>query len=641
MHSVLATGAAALAGPGCDVKGWDNLGAELAGILKEGRLKACFQPIYDLATGEAFGFEGLIRGPSDSILHSPLNLFSVAKRMGYSIELERLCCRTLLEAFAAQESPHRLFLNISPEALALAPEGAQAVVSNLSEFGLEAGRVIIELTESQPIQDYAQLLEAAERYRRLGFAIALDDLGEGFSSLRLWSEIHPEYVKVDKHFVQGVSQDPLKHRFFQSIHEIAKASGARVVAEGLETEADLVAIQELGIEFAQGYFLARPGPTLPVGTPHPALKPKPVGDKRGSAVPGWMRQNRVTAGRLRMDVAPLPPETPNDRVADRFTREPGLRSIPVVADGRPVGLLNRYAFMDLMVKPFSRELYGKRPCSLLMDPNPLVVDRGTSLHELSTLVVESDPRHILHGFVITQSGAYAGMGSGHDLMREITRLQINAARYANPLTGLPGNVPIQEHLEELLEAGQAFVVAYCDLDHFKPYNDVHGYRKGDEVLHWTGRLLASAAAPVSDFLGHIGGDDFILVFRSRDWEQRCLGVIEQFQAEVGRFFGEEDVERGGYTSEDRVGRMVFHPLLSLSIGVVRVAPGSFLSHHEIAAAAAAAKREAKKRDGCTLFVERRSAPAEPVPGVGISDAPDFGQAKPGPGSGRHQSSIET
>ena len=111
-----------------------------------------------------------------------------------------------------------------------------------------------------------------------------------------------------------------------------------------------------------------------------------------------------------------------------------------------------------------------RDSSQFMERDCLVVDQNLTIHALSERVVESDPRHILHGFILTRGGRYIGMGSGHDLIREITQMQLAAARYANPLTQLPGNVPIQDHLNSRLDAQEAFVVCYWDLDHFKPYN---------------------------------------------------------------------------------------------------------------------------------------------------------------------------
>jgi EAL domain-containing protein (putative c-di-GMP-specific phosphodiesterase class I)/GGDEF domain-containing protein/CBS domain-containing protein len=591
-----------------------TLGEELRAIIDDDRLKPHYQPILDLRTGKMHGFEGLIRGPSDSLLHSPLNLFKVALLTGQVVSLEAACCSSLLRGFKASGQPHKLFLNISPGSLSQSPFLALFQPDGLRELGFSPDRIVIEITENQPTYDFSQLVSTANLFRSLGFAIAMDDLGEGFSSLRLWSELRPEYVKVDKHFIHGVSQDPVKHQFLRSLRDIAATTGALMVAEGIELEADLSVVQDLGLDLGQGYLFGRPVPT-----PHPVLAPEILGGARarsaGSAGSAWIQDSRSTAARLLMEIPPLPPETPNWKVEQRFAQDRELQSIPVVRQGLPVGLINRHVFVDLMAKPFSRELYGKRPCSTLMDQTLLVVDHHTSLHELSKLIVESDPRHILHGFILTRDGQYAGMGSGHDLMREITQMQIHAARYANPLTGLPGNVPINEHLDDLIRQELPFVVCYCDLDHFKPYNDVHGYGRGDEVIQWTGRQLEAACEPDLDFVGHIGGDDFLVILRSPDWEERCQRLLAAFETGKGRFFSPEELASGGYQSEDRKRRLVFHPLVGLSIGAVQAPPGAFLSHHEIAAAAALAKKEAKRSEGSCLFVERRNrgrAPEEPV-----------------------------
>jgi diguanylate cyclase (GGDEF)-like protein len=217
-----------------------------------------------------------------------------------------------------------------------------------------------------------------------------------------------------------------------------------------------------------------------------------------------------------------------------------------------------------------------------------------------------DSRYFADGFIITEQGRYIGVASGQDLLRELTRMQLEAARYANPLTMLPGNVPINEQIERLLRAKKPFVACYCDLNHFKPFNDTYSYRKGDELIQLTGRLLGWACDPKLDFVGHIGGDDFILLMQSHDWMKRCEMVLESFKSTATLMFKEEHLNEGGYTSEARDGEICFHPLTSLSIGAVKVLPGRFVSHHEVSAGMTEAKKMAKKMPGNFLFVEQRN-----------------------------------
>jgi EAL domain-containing protein (putative c-di-GMP-specific phosphodiesterase class I)/GGDEF domain-containing protein len=573
----------------------------LRGILTGNLLTPRFQPILEMQGGVIHGFEGLIRGPSDNMLHSPVNLFQVANRCGLLPQLESSCIRTLAEAYAREARNARLFLNVSPRGLVRAFEDPRLQIPDFAEFGLSPRQIVIELTESEPTFEWEPLLRAAEHFRALGFAIALDDLGEGFASLKMWSALRPDYVKIDKYFVQGVSFDPVKHQFLRSIRELAMRMGATTVAEGIETEADLAALLELGLDLGQGYFLGRPAP-VPVMVPPPFLLLDDRIREQKKAV--WGR-SRVTAAKLMDPVPPVASTASNQDVLRRFSADPLLLLLPVVHDGRPVGVLHRNRFIEMLAKPYRNELFAKRPCSNFMDREILIVDHQTALHELSQRIAESDLRTLMQGMVITRNGRYIGMASGQSLMREITDWQVNAARYANPLTLLPGNVPIQEHLEAMLEQGTSFVIAYADLDHFKPYNDVYGYRKGDDIIQWTGHLLMRTCDPSMDFLGHVGGDDFILILRTKDWQDRLESVLDGFTQGRSVFFSGKDLERGGYETEDRTGQIVFHPLVTISIGALKVTPELFASHHEVNAALSSAKKMAKKMEGNSLFVERR------------------------------------
>ncbi len=577
-------------------------------VIDREELSALFQPIIHMQSGEIIGYEGLIRGPSDSPLHSPLNLFRVAAAAGLSVEVEHLCRKVVIETFAKMALPGKLFLNVSPECLLYPNMKHGETLDYIQQFGISPERVIIELTESQPTYDYELLGRAVAHYRAMGFEIAIDDLGEGFSSLRLWSELRPAYVKIDMHFIQGINLDKVKLQFVQSIQQIAQATGTMVIAEGIETHTELLVIRDLGIACGQGYHIGRP-------SNNPAVTLSPEIAKtlsyRGVAVYPQERVNRqhnATALRLLRVVEPVAPTMSNNDVLQIFVHAPELEVIPVVENGLPVGLITRRNLVDRFAMQFMRELHGKRPCTMFMDSAPLIADKQTKLQELSRMVASGDRHHLFNGFIITDQGQYLGMGTGHDLIGEITEMQMDAARYANPLTLLPGNVPINEHIERLLENGARFSACYVDLDAFKPFNDAYGYRKGDEVIQCLAKILAHFCDPVRDFVGHIGGDDFLILLQSEDCELRYQSIIDVFAREILQFFSQADIERGGYFSEDRRGLAVLNPVITVSLGALKVEPGHFFSHHQIAAAAAEAKRQAKRIPGNSLFVDRRAGP---------------------------------
>jgi diguanylate cyclase (GGDEF)-like protein len=583
------------------------LRAHLFDILARQQLSALFQPIVHMQTGEIIAYEGLIRGPSDSPLHAPMNLFKVARSNGLTVQVEHLCRKVVLERFAELELPGKIFLNVSPECLLQRDARHGETLEVIQQIGINPERVIIELTENQPTYDYDLMREAVLHYRQMGFQIAIDDLGEGFSSLRLWSELRPEYVKIDMHFIQGINHDPVKLQFVRSIQEIAEKSNTRVIAEGIETQAELLVLRNVGVAYGQGYHLGRPHPAPARSAPAEVVKTLA---RNGVAVYPQRHADKHAASihKLLHEVQTVSTGTSNNEVYEIFQHEPKLLIIPVVDDGQPMGLISRFDMIEHFARPYERELYGKKSCRQFMDRKPLIADRSTSLQELSFRMAEADAHHLFNGFIITDQGRYLGMGTGHDLMRELTQMQINAARYANPLTQLPGNVPINEHIDRLLESGTRFWVCYFDLDHFKPFNDVYGYRRGDDVIQLTGNILGSHCDPDRDFVGHIGGDDFMVLFQSEDWERRCQAVLDEFGRNVLDFYNTEDRERGGYLSEDRQGKKVFYSLMSLSIGAIRVEPHQYYTHHQIATAAAESKKQAKKIHGNSLFLDRRQQP---------------------------------
>lgn len=577
-------------------------------VIERQNLTVIFQPIIDFSNSRIIGFEGLIRGPSDSLLHSPTRLFGLARQSGIGHELENLCCKLVAERFVELQLQGLLFLNRSSDVLAMHELHNNDTVGIIQRAGLEPARIVIELTENKPVCDFNPdlLLEVIAHYSALGFQVAIDDQGDCFSTLGNWPGVLPAFVKIDRHFIQNIDKDPAKAKFVKSMLEQATNAGCLVIAEGVETHAQLLTVHQLGIPFGQGYHITRP--TDRPSSVIPAGVVKALSAHSAKDTIYGNEHSSLVERRLMMKVPCFLSDTLNEEVFDFFESNPHIDEAAIVQeDDAPVGLISRSILIDRFARPYRRELYGKKPCTSFMDPDPLIVDLKISIQELSHLVA-GDRRHLTHGFIFTENGKYAGIGTGHDLIREITDLQIQAARYANPLTGLPGNTPINEHIDKLLEQQAPFVACYCDLDHFKPFNDVYGFSKGDAMIQMTAKILAEICDPELDFLGHIGGDDFIALFCSPDWEQRCRNGLEKFGAAVIPFFSTSDNERGGYVTENRRGEKEFNALTSLSIGAVKAAPGMFSSHMEISSVAADAKKMAKKIPGNSLYINLRNYP---------------------------------
>ncbi|MFA7241847.1 MAG: GGDEF domain-containing protein [Sulfuricellaceae bacterium] len=581
-------------------------------VIKYRRLTALFQPVIDMQNGRIIGYEGLIRGPSDSPLHSPSKLLKLARRIGQSHEIEKLCFQIMAEQFVQLQLHGMLFVNFSLDALMQEKFLDNGNLGLIRKKGLAPQDIVIELSENEPVYEYHldMLLEVAAHYQSLGFRIAIDAIGEGCASPRMGAELRPEYVKIDRHFIQNLDKDEVKAHFVRALRESAANSGCQVIAEGIETHAELMLVRDLGVHLGQGCHIARP-----CDNPSTVVSAEAVKSLRTHAPPHRGENddnNSQGIAKLLIETPCVAPDTPNEVVIGLFEKDEQLHAVVVAKEGVPLGQINRYPMIDRFAKPFRHELYGKKPCHKFMDAEPLIVDINISILELSYLIAAGDRRYFSNSFIITERGLYIGTGTGHDLIREITDMQMRAARYANPLTQLPGNVPINERIDMLLREQATFCACYCDLDHFKPFNDVYGFSQGDEMIKITGKILAECCDPELDFLGHIGGDDFIILFGSPDWEDRCARALGKFGAAVTRFFSAEDREKGGYITENRHGEKEFHALTSLSIGATKVEAGMFKSHMEISTVAAETKKMAKKIPGNSLYVNNRRYPFAPV-----------------------------
>ncbi|TKJ66471.1 diguanylate phosphodiesterase [Pseudomonas sp. CFBP13508] len=569
----------------------------LSSILTQSGLHSLFQPIICLSERRILGYEALTRGPSNSPLHSPIALFAVARQAGRLSELEIACRQSACRRFNEQQLPGKLFLNVSPESLLEAAHQPGRTLQLLQDLGIAPSQVVIELTEQTPIDDFQLLQTALHHYRAMGFSIALDDLGAGYSSLRLWSELRPDYVKIDRHFIDGIHQDALKREFVGSILQIAKASRAQVIAEGIELPEELAVLTEMGVDLVQGYLLGRP-------QEHPSRDARALMPKHDSSAVALNDEGSDLSALLNEQPA-VQRDTPTATVLEAFRRQANLNSLAVLDEqGQPCGIVHRHSLSDALLKPFATDLFARKPISRLMNDDFLAVEISQSLQQVSRLITSRARQRIEEDFIITLNGGYLGLGRVIDVLKLITELKIQQARYANPLTLLPGNVPIQQCLTRLLQQARESIICYVDIDSFKPFNDIYGYGRGDEVLLCLAQCLNERIDPTRDFVGHIGGDDFLLVLGPEDWRKRLNQLLDDFQNQCRRFYRPEHVEAGCFVAPNRQGVRQEFALLSLSIGVVHLRPEACaaLDASQLAEMASQAKHHAKGVVGFSVYL---------------------------------------
>lgn len=570
----------------------------LGAIIDEGRLRFVFQPIADITSVAVFGFEALMRGPAGSPLESPEVMLRVARDEGRLLELEIAAALGAIAAFGQLRLPGKLFINLGAPAIEAFAEDRGALLFRAAvDAGIAPARLMIELTEHERVEHPERLREALTVFSAQDIGLALDDFGDGRSSLRLWSQLRPAIVKLDKYFTRDVHRDPRKVDVVRAMLTLAERFGTLLVAEGIETPAELAVLRDLGCRYAQGYLLGRPleqpASVLPSDVDSVLISSKIA------VLPNAMPDPHPdhTVARLIVEAPTVPTDECNDEVRRVFARWPDLHAVAVVDGDYPVGLIDRRTFLDRYAQPYFNDLYGRRACSGMMNSRPLRVDRSVPIESMVRMLAGDDQRYLFEGFIVTDSGRYAGLATGESLVRAVTERRIEAARHANPLTLLPGNIPITEHIRRLLLADASFAACYFDLNNFKPYNDLYGYWRGDEMIKLAAQTILEICDQGQDFIGHVGGDDFVVLFQSEDWELRCRRAVHEFAARARSLFNQADLDRNGFESEDRRGFRAFFPLTALSVGAVEVVPGQYRSPEDVASAAAAAKKVAKGAPG--------------------------------------------
>jgi diguanylate cyclase (GGDEF)-like protein len=245
-------------------------GLALRTLLDRGDAHAVFQPIWDLADSRLLAVEALARFPEEYGFSGPSEAFDVAEQIGRVHDLDVLCVCTALEHAGELPPGALLFLNIAPQTLDRDAGGDDWLSRALAASGLDAGRVVIEVTERAGARAPA-VMKTIHHLRSRGFRIAIDDVGSGNSGLEMLRGADPDFIKVDRSIVATAAEDRSSHAVLLAIAAFAAQSGAYLIAEGIEEMDNLAFLRtlgagvedRLGINGAQGYGLGRPGAAMP------------------------------------------------------------------------------------------------------------------------------------------------------------------------------------------------------------------------------------------------------------------------------------------------------------------------------------------------------------------------------------------
>jgi diguanylate cyclase (GGDEF)-like protein len=240
------------------VQATNELSAAIARVVAERLLRPVYQPIVDLNSGRVIGFEGLIRPTPESGFADPSSMFVAAETVGRTVELDTACVAAVVAGARNMASDQLLTINISPRTVEAPHFSAESVLAVLAHYGIDPGRVVVELTEREKVEDASRLQANLIALQRARVRIAADDVGAGNAGLRLLSQIRFDIVKIDLSLVQQGAERDSSRAVLRSLRDLASRWGAAIVAEGLETTSQLRTVRELGMAAGQGYLLGRP-----------------------------------------------------------------------------------------------------------------------------------------------------------------------------------------------------------------------------------------------------------------------------------------------------------------------------------------------------------------------------------------------
>lgn len=568
------------------------------------------QPIADIRSGAAHGFEALARNTQGLGFASIAQFFAFAERLGVRGDVDAFLLERAARKIATAEAKvdALLFVNLDRLRAAQIDDMLPAFLKALSHAGLAPSDVCIEITEGGESPACAGLIDAVAGLRRLGFRIAIDDFGTGHSGLQALYELQPEYVKIDRFFIKDLDRDGRKRLFVSRVVELAHILGTQVVAEGVERVEELHACRDAGCDLVQGYFVARPSTeTADLRSVYEPVAQNP--DRRLTP----RRVLTLEAEGIVMPLEPLADTMRVESVVEYFLGNPECTFRPVVnARSMPVGIVRERDLRRLVQSPFGRDLL--KNASFPMTLRDFTTRLPTvDANICPTFLIEQCAQSIDEGVIVTKGTRYFGFVPSNALLRLAGMIRLRQAQSQNPLTHLPANDAIIGFIGRATEdRSLAYAFAHLDFNFFKPFNDVYGFHIGDRAIIMFAELLRAEFCRDDVFVGHIGGDDFFVGVPGKDgdFSKRLLDVRSRFASDAESLYSPQHRRNGYIECAGRDGVVTRFPLLTCSIAFLMLPKGGRAVTtdevaHELTRLKTAAKKSASSFSSATLAVHDR------------------------------------
>lgn len=571
-------------------------------VLNGSHIKTVYQPIFSLQNGSILGYEALSRICLPECELNIEQLFSIAKHVRKTWELEKLCRTAALENAARKSRSSKLFLNVDPNVIYDPELRAGFTHEKLEEYGLNPDDLVFEITERSAIGEMESFTASITHYQKQNFKIAIDDFGAGYSGLSRVCALRPNYIKLDMAIVRDIHEFANKSSLVSGIVKFCKEMDIALIAEGIETEAELDTLIRLGVDYGQGYYLGRPQENFA----EPPVELKLAIKEKWSRAAVFVQQLSVfgtvdSICRREEAVSAAVPAVEvfqqmqqNEQLGERFVLNP---------DETVCGVLTRGYLFERFGGQFGYNLSMKRRAGQLARSSFLQVERSATIDDVARIAMERDPSCVYDSVAVTDHGLYYGTVSVRDLLMAAISIQVQRATQANPLTELPGNAVVQSTISHALKEARPFSIIYLDLDNFKAYNDAYGFANGDRMIKILADTIRTCCLD-EDLKGHIGGDDFVIVSslcQKEAIQSLCERIVCTFSESICSLYNDEDWNRGYIVSRNRHGFTEEFPVATLSVAVVTSEQNSLTSMEELSQAVAKAKKKSKQILGNSII----------------------------------------
>ncbi len=531
-----------------------------------------YQPIVNTYTGKIFGLEALLIYYKEAGFETIESVFDRAYHDKYLIQFEFMLMEKAVAKFSQLEtSDHiKLFYNMDNRIIQMSEYQPDKTLNLLHKYNIEQNQLCLEITERHPFASFINIKYIFDDYKKQSFKIAIDDFGTGFSGFEFLYHFEPDFIKIDRFFISNIHSDSKKRLFLSYLVNISHMMGISVIAEGIETENEYYFCKSIGCDLIQGYMIEKPFKNLSLfKSKYEYIVYLNNIDKRKKTI------DDILIYRQMEYIEPIPVNIEIIDMFQIFKKNKKNSFFPVVnKDNEPLGIIQEESLKDYTYSPFGKEILMNK--SIKKKLREFIV--RNSISEINTRIEKILSLFTLdensEGIIITKDGKYIGFLGAKALLKAIHEKNIELAMNQNPLSKLPGNNSIYQYLSQVLEEiNMEHFLIYLDLNCFKSFNDKYGFRQGDRALLIFSEILKKFSKDL--YIGHIGGDDFFLGYKSHgyDYEETMkivMQILDDFSSEAVSLYNDEDRKKGYIVSLNREGFLLKFQLLSACAVILHI-----------------------------------------------------------------------